>query len=101
MVLPTPKKITSKIPGNISKLYRGKNHDLSAEDVSAAREYIRDYWPKLTRFHPKDDDSLLGLPNPYLVPAFEEGHEFDFNELYYWDSYMMVQGILDDRHKEL
>src|ERR1035437_3932645 len=74
---------------------------LSAEDVQAARQYITDFWPKLTRFHSKDDESLLGLPKPYLVPAHEEGHEFDFNELYYWDSYFMVQGLLDKPHKEL
>ena len=74
---------------------------LSAEDVQAARQYITDFWPKLTRFHSKDDESLLGLPKPYLVPAHEEGHEFDFNELYYWDSYFMVQGLLDKTHKEL
>jgi alpha,alpha-trehalase len=56
----------------------------------------------LTRYHPKDDESLLGLPYPYLVPAYEEGHEFDFNELYYWDSYFMVQGMLPDpKNKEL
>ena len=101
MVLPTPKKFTYKIPRNLPKLTRHKSRDLSAEDVAEARKYIEGYWPKLTRFHPKDDESLLGLPKPYLVPAFEEGHEFDFNELYYWDSYFMVQGILDKDHKEL
>lgn len=79
----------------------GKNKDLSAEDVAQARQYIAEYWPKLTRFHPKDDESLLGLPNQYLVPAMEEGHEFDFNELYYWDSYFMIQGLLTPEHKEL
>lgn len=66
-----------------------------------AREYIAKYWEKLERFHPKDDESLLGLPNPYLVPAYEEGHDFDFNEMYYWDSYFMVQGMLDDENKDL
>jgi len=79
----------------------GKNKDLKAEDVAQARQYIADYWPKLTRFHPKDDESLLGLPNQYLVPAMEEGHEFDFNEMYYWDSYFMIQGLLTPEHKEL
>jgi alpha,alpha-trehalase len=78
-----------------------KRRDLTAEDVAAARKYIKEYWPKLTRFHPKDDESLLGLPSKYLVPAYEEGHEFDFNELYYWDSYFMVQGMLDKNHQEL
>jgi alpha,alpha-trehalase len=75
--------------------------ELKPEDVQVAREYIRDYWHKLKRFHPGDDESLLGLPKPYLVPAHEDGHEFDFNEMYYWDSYFMVQGMLDEEHKEL
>lgn len=76
--------------------------DLSSRDVEKAREYIADYWKKLERFHPKDDETLFGLPKPYLVPAFEEGHSFDFNELYYWDSYFMVQGFLNNkRHKNL
>lgn len=75
--------------------------ELSPEDVQAARQYIKNYWKKLERFHPKDDESLLGLPKPYLVPAHEEGHEFDFNELYYWDSFFMVQGIFDEDHKDL
>src|ERR1019366_6409752 len=74
---------------------------LTPEDVRAARDYIISFWPKLTRLHPKDDASLLGLPKPYLVPAYEKGHEFDFNELYYWDSYFMVQGLLDKHHEEL
>lgn len=78
-----------------------KPTDLKPEDVAAAREYIRKYWKRLKRFNPKDDESLIGLPHPYLVPAFEEGHEFDFNEMYYWDSYFMVQGMLEDeKNKE-
>src|SRR5947207_6211457 len=95
MVLQKAKSLTGKI------LLRQGRWELTPEDVQPAREYIANYWPKLTRFHPKDDESLLGLPNPYLVPAYEKGHEFDFNELYYWDSYFMVQGILDEQHKEV
>lgn len=79
----------------------GQHQDLSAKDVQPALDYIHAYWHKLERYHPKDDESLLGLPNKYLVPAFEEGHDFDFNELYYWDSYFMVQGMLDEEHKDL
>jgi alpha,alpha-trehalase len=74
---------------------------LTASDVRPARDYIRDYWLNLERFHPKDDESLLGLPKPYLVPSFEEHASFDYNELYYWDSYFMVQGMLDEEHREL
>jgi alpha,alpha-trehalase len=75
--------------------------DVRAPDVVEARKHVADYWHKLIRYHPKDDENLIGLPNPYIVPAFEEGHEFDFNELYYWDSYFNIQGLLDEEHKEL
>lgn len=75
--------------------------DLTPDDVQGARAYIAEYWTKVERFHPKDDESLLGLPKPYLVPSFTVKTGFDYNELYYWDSYFMVQGLLDDEHKEL
>lgn len=75
--------------------------NLAPKDVDHARKYIANYWYKLERHHPKDDESLLGLPNPYLVPSSDEKIEFDFNELYYWDSYFMVQGMLDEEHYEL
>ncbi len=97
VVLPNTKAITDKI----YLLPRQRRSDLSADNVRPAREYIAAYWPKLTRYHPKMTESLLDLPQPYLVPAFEQGHEFDFNELYYWDSYFMVQGLLDEEHKKL
>jgi alpha,alpha-trehalase len=95
MVIATAKTLTEKI------LSHRRQDNLSAGEVKAALEYIDKYWPKLTRYHPKDDDTLLGLPHPYLVPAYEQGHEFDYNELYYWDSYFMVQGMLDKQNEKL
>jgi alpha,alpha-trehalase len=100
MVIKTP-KLSRKIPRQLPKLKRSATKELTPQDVAAARRYIKDYWPKLTRFHPKDDDTLLGLPNKYLVPSYQEGHEFDYNELYYWDSFFIAQGLLDEEHKEL
>lgn len=81
--------------------HRGRVHELSANEVKPARKYIAEYWKKLERYHPKDNGSVLGLPHPYLVPAYEEAHEFDFDEMYYWDSYFMIQGMLDDEHKDM
>lgn len=78
-----------------------KSKDLSAADVQIARDYIKTYWTKLERYHPKDEGSLIGVPKPYLVPSYAEGHEFDYDELFYWDSYFMVQGLLDDQHRDL
>lgn len=75
--------------------------ELQPEDVRLARDYIAGYWSRVQRFHPQDDESLLGLPKPYLVPSYREETGFDYNELYYWDSYFMVQGMFDEEHKEL
>ncbi len=78
-----------------------KTSDLSVRDVAHAREYINEYWQQLERSHPTDDETLIGLPHKYLVPAYQATHEFDFNEMYYWDSYFMVQGMMDTKHQEL
>ena len=75
--------------------------ELEPEDVRLARAYIDKYWTKVQRLHPQDDESLLGLPKPYLVPSYREKTGFDYNELYYWDSYFMIQGMLDNPHQEL
>lgn len=95
-------KASQQVMTTASKLLPGKRHsELTPDDVRIARDYIREFWTRLERFHPKDDESLLGLPKPYLVPSFEEGAGFDYNELYYWDSFFMVQGMLDEHHKDL
>lgn len=74
---------------------------LDDHKLQAAREFIDGYWPKLTRNLPIDQDTLVGLPKPYLVPAYDELAPFNFNEMYYWDSYFMVQGLLTPGHTEL
>lgn len=72
--------------------------ELTAHDVAPARHYIAGYWKELERFHPKDDKTLVGLPYPYLIPSNDV--TYGFNELYYWDSYFMVQSMLDEEHLE-
>ena len=78
-----------------------QHHSLTADDVAAARAYIAEYWRHVERFHPKDDETLLGLPKPYLVPSYDETASFDYNELYYWDSYFICQGLYDKEHAKL
>lgn len=96
------KKTTAQLDKLPKLLPVGKKHfQLSPGEVAAARDYISNYWVNLERFHPNDDDSLLGLPKPYLIPSFDPNASFDYEELYYWDSYFMVQGVLDQEHKEL
>lgn len=93
------KKLKNKIHDLVPSSHN--KYDLSKDDVRPGLDYIEKYWQKLERFHPKDDESLLGLPNKYLVPAYDDNHEFDFNEMYYWDTYFMAQGMLDEEHKDL
>lgn len=91
-----------KLAAKTKRVLRVKTHgDLTPAEVEPARQYIRDYWKNLERFHPSDDESLLGLPKPYLVPSYDEHASFDYDEMYYWDSYFMVQGMMDPEHKEL
>lgn len=92
--------MTSKTKTVIRK-FLPANKPLTEQDVEQARRYIAGYWSKLERNHVQDDDSLVGLPKPYLVPASEAGHAFDFNEMYYWDSYFMSVGLHDVHHREL
>jgi alpha,alpha-trehalase len=94
MVIAKAKQLRSKL------MPKDKRNSLTPEDLQLARQYVEEYWKKLVRHNTKDDGSLIGLPKPYLVPASEEGHDFDFNELYYWDSYFMVQGMLNDPERK-
>lgn len=98
MVLETAKRLTDKIK---QVALPGKEPELTKHDVQPALDYINAYWHHVKRFHPKDDENLIGLPKPFLVPSYEEGHEFDYNELYYWDSYFMAQGLMNDKNKDL
>ncbi|HEU5187487.1 MAG TPA: trehalase family glycosidase, partial [Candidatus Saccharimonadales bacterium] len=92
----------SAISNRVRNAFRKEAATLTPQDVQDARQYIRAYWAKLQRYHPKDDETLIGLPKPYLVPSAPmAGHNFDFDEMYYWDSYFMVQGLLDGEHEEL
>lgn len=61
------------------------------------REHIRALWPLLVRDHPQplEGDSLLPLPHPYVVPGGR------FRELYYWDSYFTMLGLVADGRRAL
>lgn len=63
----------------------------------ALREHIRALWPQLVREHAQaqDGDSLLALPRPYVVPGGR------FRELYYWDSYFTMLGLVADGRRDL
>ncbi|ADV28515.1 Alpha,alpha-trehalase [Pseudoxanthomonas suwonensis 11-1] len=55
------------------------------------RAHIDALWPLLTRRSPEPlpHDSLLPLPQPYVVPGGR------FREVYYWDSYFTMLGLAE------
>ncbi|PJF27096.1 MAG: alpha,alpha-trehalase [Phototrophicales bacterium] len=59
--------------------------------------YIENYWAKITRHHPTDEGTLIGLPHPYVVPR-ESGM---FQEMYYWDSFFIAVGLVGTEREGL
>jgi alpha,alpha-trehalase len=69
-----------------------------ATDTARTMEaHIRALWPALTRPPDEEDDgsSLIPLPHPYVVPGGR------FREIYYWDSYFTMLGLLESRRADL
>ncbi|MCX2718816.1 trehalase family glycosidase [Lentiprolixibacter aurantiacus] len=60
-------------------------------------EHISSIWPKLTRGPDKiiPFSSRIPLPYSYVVPGGR------FKEIYYWDSYFTIEGLLVDDELEL
>lgn len=51
-------------------------------------DYINTNMSKCVKTNKEDNDTLIGLPYPYTVPAV--GH---FDEIYYWDTYFTNKGL--------
>lgn len=60
-------------------------------------EHIRELWPVLTRHADSADprSSLIPLPNAYVVPGGR------FREVYYWDSYFTMLGLVESGRTDL
>lgn len=67
------------------------HYEISKKDLQRVLAHIEVYWPKLIRVNKKDKGSLIGLPNPYIVPS----DSAVFQEQYYWDSYPLVRALVD------
>lgn len=69
-------------------------HTVTSQSMVA---HVNALWPVLTR-HPDSSDarsSLIPLPNAYVVPGGR------FREIYYWDSYFTMQGLVKSGHTDL
>ena len=72
--------------------------DAARSDTAQSMEaHIATLWPLLTR--PADvmdpQSSLIPLPGPYVVPGGR------FREVYYWDSYFTMLGLIQDGRTDL
>lgn len=69
--------------------------DFITDSTKTMYEHISSMWPVLTRnadkYHPYS--SRIALPRPYIVPGGR------FREIYYWDSYFTMLGLMED-HKD-
>jgi alpha,alpha-trehalase len=65
-----------------------------SDRVARAYAHVEEMWPILTREQKFDDGTLIGLPYPYVIPSAEPRDGFVFEEMYYWDSYFIAQGLL-------
>jgi alpha,alpha-trehalase len=76
---------------------RAAGDGVRSDTAQSMEEHIRTLWPALTRpADPSDPhSSLIPLPGPYVVPGGR------FREVYYWDSYFTMLGLIQDGRTDL
>lgn len=59
--------------------------------------HLKKHWPTLIKESKADDkyNSLINLPNPFVVPGGR------FREMFYWDSYFTIIGLLESDQDKL
>src|SRR3989449_424644 len=69
----------------------------SSDTTQRMEEHIRALWPVLTRLPDTADarSSLIPLPQAYVVPGGR------FREIYYWDSYFTMLGLIASGRTDL
>ena len=71
--------------------------EFTTDTSRTMEEHIRELWPVLTRHAdaPDSRSSLIPLPNAYVVPGGR------FREVYYWDSYFTMLGLVESGKTDL
>lgn len=75
---------------DLAKPYASSSH--APLDTSSVESYISSLWLRLRRKpeHTTAQSTLIPLKHPYIVPGGR------FGEVYYWDSYFTMLGLLED-----
>ncbi|HMI59197.1 MAG TPA: alpha,alpha-trehalase TreF, partial [Gemmatimonadaceae bacterium] len=73
------------------------NASATLDTTITMEQHIRALWPSLTRPADASDprSSLIPLPHPYVVPGGR------FREVYYWDSYFTMLGLVESGRTDL
>src|SRR5213596_1710543 len=79
------------------ELPRPVGEGFRSDTSQTMEQHIRALWPVLTRPPDTADarSSLIPLPNPYVVPGGR------FREVYYWDSYFTMLGLIESGRTDL
>ena len=80
------------------ELPKAAGEGFQADTAGTMEAHIRTLWPVLTRApgdQPKGRGSLIPLPHPYVVPGGR------FREVYYWDSYFTMLGLVESGRVDL
>src|SRR5436190_9456899 len=79
------------------ELPRSVGEGFRSDTSQTMEQHIRALWPVLTRPPDTADgrSSLIPLPNPYVVPGGR------FREVYYWDSYFTMLGLIESGRTDL
>jgi alpha,alpha-trehalase len=85
----------------MSKAFTTEGPRFTPDGLKPALDYIDHYWKKLERFRPHDEGTLIGLPEPYFVPSSRNASGFAFEEIYYWDTYFIAQGLIGTPRQHL
>src|SRR6266699_961735 len=79
------------------ELPRPVGEGFRSDTSQTMEQHIRALWPVLTRPPDTADarSSLIPLPHPYVVPGGR------FREVYYWDSYFTMLGLIESGRTDL
>ena len=79
------------------ELPRAAGADFRTDTTRSMEQHARALWPALTRTPDSSNarSSLIPLPYPYVVPGGR------FREVYYWDSYFTMLGLIASGRSDL
>ncbi len=70
---------------------------INSKDYKRCLNYIEKYWSKITCYTPHDHFKQLGVPHPYISP----NNDIFKDDLFYWDSFFTILGLVKCGRVEL